>query len=331
MQTFFIQPTPFGINCIDQLMCYLFDCLANQQPARIEYHEEASSSHTTGLYQILDNFCNTTGYKKSDITINTGNLKEAHNEYNIEHNLYYWQDYAKVKINMHQFDVGNDFSKHFGNFVGRSSWSRLWIGSELFNKHKEKTLQTYHTHLQCNYYTREQDGVYDDIGLEDLNQMGCKDLTGIARFLNSCPITIEDEKYQYPMHYPANLNIVNFYKDIFVDIVTECYVDGPVFALTEKTWRPMACRRPFVLMSSRLSLQNLQSIGFKTFSQWWDESYDDYEGADRVEQILDVVNTISQWSIEECKQHYADMHSVLDHNYNLLSKLTDSDLIREYQ
>ena len=330
MQSYYITPTIFGFFRPDKLVSYLYSCLHNDQPAYVEWLDEAACAEITGLYRVLDDFCEASGYDKSQITITTGNLKEQHEHYKIKYNYTYWIDCVKVQKHMHQIDVGQNVIKHFGSFIGRSSWSRLWIASELFTKYKHQTLQTFHSHLQCNYCIDSTSGIFDTLGLEDLNQCGYNDLTNIAELLKHCPLKIQDEKYSYPLHYPDNLNIINFYKDIFLDIVTECYVDGSVFAITEKTWRPIACKRPFILMSTLNTLENLRSLGFKTFNQWWDEGYDDYEGHQRVEQLLKVIDTVSQWDIVQCNQYLNEMKPILEHNYKLLEKLKISDFEKDY-
>ena len=103
MEVLKIQPTPFYVNKVDEIICYLYSCYMRDCPAVLEYNEEASCSHTTGLYRILDNFCNHTKYAKENITVITGNLKESHSLYNIVHNMVYWHDYQKVQTSQFHF------------------------------------------------------------------------------------------------------------------------------------------------------------------------------------------------------------------------------------
>jgi hypothetical protein len=52
----------------------------------------------------------------------------------------------------------------------------------------------------------------------------------------------------------------------------EPHMDG--YGFTEKTFRPLACYHPFVLIGRANMLKRLRALGFKTFSPWIDESYD---------------------------------------------------------
>lgn len=64
------------------------------------------------------------------------------------------------------------------------------------------------------------------------------------------------------------------YKTCAIEVALETLFDDDRWHLTEKSLRPIACGRPFILASTARSLQYLKSYGFKTFAPWIDESYD---------------------------------------------------------
>jgi hypothetical protein len=66
-----------------------------------------------------------------------------------------------------------------------------------------------------------------------------------------------------------------FYKKIAVDIVVETAMDYPYNFMTEKTYRPIASGRPFIIVGPYHSLFFLRSLGFLTFPSIIDESYDE--------------------------------------------------------
>ena len=63
-------------------------------------------------------------------------------------------------------------------------------------------------------------------------------------------------------------------------------------------------------------------MGFKTFSEFWDESYDGHEGRDRFVKILELIDSLANKSTTELEQMYQGMQDILDHNYNLLLNQT---------
>ena len=60
----------------------------------------------------------------------------------------------------------------------------------------------------------------------------------------------------------------------------------------------------------------LRSYGFKTFSDYWDESYDTVEDPmQRIQAIVQVIKTISRLSSKQQQAMLLDMQPILEHNY----------------
>ena len=71
----------------------------------------------------------------------------------------------------------------------------------------------------------------------------------------------------------------------------------------------------------------MRKVGFKTFDNWIDESYDskdDYR--ERIRLITTEVKRICGMSIEEIDYWYRDMHDILYHNFNHMKKIFDSQV-----
>jgi hypothetical protein len=64
------------------------------------------------------------------------------------------------------------------------------------------------------------------------------------------------------------------YAQTGMEIVLETLFDDSRLHLTEKSLRPIACGKPFMLVATAGSLKYLRSYGFETFSDLIDESYD---------------------------------------------------------
>jgi hypothetical protein len=91
--------------------------------------------------------------------------------------------------------------------------------------------------------------------------------------------------------------------------------------VTEKIWRPIVARRPFIVMSNLNYLKNLKRLGFKTFNTFWSEEYDMWDGANRIRKIEELLSHISQWSIEELENKLTNMEEILEHNLATFKKL----------
>lgn len=109
------------------------------------------------------------------------------------------------------------------------------------------------------------------------------------------------------------------YSDVFCDIVTESRFAQPTANYSEKTFQSMWYKKPFVLGAPPHTLKLLKEHGFKTFSDFWDESYDDIEiHEERLLRIFEVIDFINSKSIKELQEMYIKMKPILEHNFNLL-------------
>jgi hypothetical protein len=107
-------------------------------------------------------------------------------------------------------------------------------------------------------------------------------------------------------------------QESFVQIVTEtCYWESKCH-LTEKIFKPIIGKQPFILVGCAHNLAYLKSYGFKTFDKWFDESYDNIDDPLlRLEAIGRTVKEICNYSNTELYETLQEMQEVLDHNYNL--------------
>jgi len=324
----------------DLLAIHLYRCFVNNEPTTLNVTPEGSCCEGNGVYRHLDAFCAETGYPKSMITINTGNMAERHPEYKITKDPRAWYEVPIIQdwVKQNPVDTGRTPTKHFGHFIGKSNWNRVWIGTILRTKYNDKLFQTFNSGLNSNYITKHDDMV-DFVGLEDLVKHRCDILPEVIEFLKTCPhiipediefiktcpVNIKQSDY-YPIQLPANLNILKYYTDIFVDVVHETFVRGNLCFATEKTWRPIIARRPFISMAGRNHLANLRRLGFRTFNNIWDEGYDEYGMHHRIHEIEKLLEQISQWTPKQLVEKLAEMQDILDHNYAVFMSLTYSKI-----
>lgn len=106
----------------------------------------------------------------------------------------------------------------------------------------------------------------------------------------------------------------------FLFLVTEtCYFQTKTH-LTEKIFKPIVLRMPFILAGCAHNLEYLRSYGFKTFGDYWDEGYDAIEDPVlRLEAIVKIIKQLSALTPAEQKTMLLDMEPVLEHNYQLFN------------
>lgn len=113
------------------------------------------------------------------------------------------------------------------------------------------------------------------------------------------------------------------YEESFCAIVLESRVMQPWPNISEKTLNAISNRRPFIMVGAPGTLSMLKEMGFKTFDQWWDESYDDIiNNTDRLAKICDVIDYVDSYTLKELRSMYNDMEDVLVHNEQNLLRLS---------
>jgi hypothetical protein len=106
----------------------------------------------------------------------------------------------------------------------------------------------------------------------------------------------------------------------FIFLVTETCFFQTKTHLTEKIFKPIVLRMPFVLAGCAHNLEYLRSYGFQTFGDYWDEGYDQIEDpVQRIRAITNVIKTIGQLSTTQQKNMLLDMQPILEHNYQLFN------------
>jgi len=101
----------------------------------------------------------------------------------------------------------------------------------------------------------------------------------------------------------------------FLHVVAETMIDR--VHLTEKIFKPMVLKQPFVLLCGSGALKYLRSYGFKTFKDFWSEDYDNIVDEDqRLQAVADIVNRVADMDLDECEAMREKMKPILEHNYN---------------
>lgn len=107
-----------------------------------------------------------------------------------------------------------------------------------------------------------------------------------------------------------------YFVTTFCHIVTETLFTESTLHLTEKSLRPFVNLRPFLLLGPPHSLSYLRSYGFKTFSEFWDESYDSISDPwQRLEAVIKVVENLNKMSLNDMDEMLDAMDPILRHNY----------------
>ena len=120
----------------------------------------------------------------------------------------------------------------------------------------------------------------------------------------------EDFRFEnfYPLHYWStefSLALETAPNELFV---------------TEKTFKPLLVGHPFIAVAGRYHLRHLKNLGFKTFEDYIDESYDtiEYPG-ERLQAVVKEVDRLCKDNVKIIEY----TKDIRDHNRMVMHKLSD--------
>ena len=125
------------------------------------------------------------------------------------------------------------------------------------------------------------------------------------------------------LYYYANRT---HYNNTYFSIITESHFsnidDIDNLSFTEKTWKPITNFHPFFMVGGYQSLSKLKELGFETFHQYFDESYEELG----LDYMLKAVNDVLKKDIKQIHDIYYGMNEVLVHNFNNYFKICEEEI-----
>lgn len=296
--------------------------LAKHGKVVIDLKREAPDITTTELKNVLD-YLSDQGVEYDQIEIHTGNIIESYNKFKVvKHNTWMYELLIFQRLG-NSIPKEKQIQKHFGCFIGRSNITRLIMSSHLAANYRDKTLLTYHFSPRTDFHRAH-------LGLEDIIYyfgINSNEYQEAIALLSQGPILI-GEKKSYPItNEDSIVEPCSWYKDIFVDVVCETFSNGNVFFVTEKFWRSVATKTPFIIQGPQFVIKRLKQLGFKTFDRWWSEGYDEDPYLYSQNEIKKILADLSVLNITNLEEMYAEMQPILDHNYDLMMSLQFKDLL----
>ena len=156
----------------------------------------------------------------------------------------------------------------------------------------------------------------------------------MTEFAKTTPYTYDEVTEDFelilvePRHRQENYIFI-VTESIFNDNRPDRPFDGMTRDVSEKTWKPIALRMPFIVIHQPFALKRLRDVGYKTFHTIWDESYDDItDPEERMSAIVDLVVSLSK------RKDFIDMvnscDKIVEHNFAMLRlRSPEQDMIRE--
>lgn len=138
----------------------------------------------------------------------------------------------------------------------------------------------------------------------------------------SNPVDItEDDYYYHEKSYFSLITETTYYqKSNHLSMLS--YVDPNFFS--EKIFRAIHLKHPFVLVAFPGALQKLKELGYKTFDPYINETYDtEYDDNKRIDIILNEVERLCNLNDNQWIEWQHSVKSIVDYNYDLFFNTED--------
>lgn len=292
-----------------------FKELSSDVEITLDLRSEGPSLHRLGVVAVVDAWLDKHNLPPTAITVTKWSNAGEYIPYKKfqcsvpSHFWYYAQEY--------QLPPEQNFnglkSKLFGLFLGRATVHRNVILYEVFQRWVDNFLISRLSSLTLGG-TRvpEPWNIHNFKGwqlpetLADWapnNQQDIIDWFSSQTFSSVDDRTIKDQYGDLSNHFVHNRSLLEHYHQFDIELVCESYTLGQTFFPTEKTARPIAGTRPWLIYAAPGYLKNLRSMGFRSFDSLWDESYDQLEGPARWSAMKKVI----QYLVDQNKQELCNI------------------------
>ena len=188
----------------------------------------------------------------------------------------------------------------------------------LMNLHKRDLLKDFH--ISFSDIQPEGNDPFHSVA----TQLNSKHNIGLAtnqidELTGKLPLILDTPDFsKFPMESSLS-DTIQFYNDSLIHVIAETNFYTDIIHITEKTLKPIMYKQPFIFVGPRHSIRYLKNMGFKTFGDLWDESYDEEEDHNkRMNMVLDLLQKLSNLSNSEKFAISGICFSIVNHNYNLL-------------
>jgi len=160
---------------------------------------------------------------------------------------------------------------------------------------------------------------YNNLELFDLLEKGYK-------VYKKIPLKVDTVKYT-KVEYDSVIvtegsfiKLAHYYQKCYFSVVTETqFSNDRCVDISEKTFKPIIFKHPFVVASTPYHMQYLRKIGYKTFHPYINESYDmETDDSKRLIMILSEIERLCNLSEKELLEFKENLIPIVDYNFNLL-------------
>lgn len=222
----------------------------------------------------------------------------------------YWGTNTPIYENMKKIFMNQEGFDKYHNYIANNIFSkkptmkrflclnniikphRISIAEEIYKKYLNSTLLSFGKYQQSEINNDLNSNAYWFNDEKNLKER-------LLSFANNTPFILDAKTGDNQARSFVTFSFdPKLYRDTSISIVTESEMSSSGhLRITEKTFKPLGMFHPIILCGNKGSLRALREMGFRTFSSFIDESYDEIEnGPERLDAIKLEINRLANLS-----------------------------------
>jgi hypothetical protein len=284
----------------------------------------------TPFFEILYNNCQLHSVDPKQIIFVSSNLLDEENI-----NRFCQQRNIKEKLNVFSF-VGFEYSiNHRHGFISTETYlkEKIKIVSNTFKDKYFSSLsrlnrphRTLATFLLCQESISNKALISHDVVTREYVKYLLQDYDQhkVESWINQLPLVVDRKDFN--INWALDSDYSHIHNQTLFQIVNETEshnkYDSALF-YSEKTFRPVSELQPFIIHGQQNANKSLKSIGYKTYDDWFDYSWDS-EPSDIIrykqllESVKDLCSRLDSMTREQKIEWRFKNSEVLVENYNIL-------------
>lgn len=233
---------------------------------------------------------------------------------------------------------------HQFRFVEHNPYYKFYILPALKQKSKEKfsVLSRRHTPWRSYFFSEMyrkrclRDCVFSYHGIEnnsvaDVDKI-CKDILLHTEqecsrdFFEKMPYTIDSDADHTPFYSGIPQPILD--TDIHIVLEHSMFDEKVEYGapfISEKTYKAILAKKPFLAVSDSGFLSSLENLGFKTFSPYIPQDYDTIKNhKNRINRIIEIIKELRELPRLQFDKLLQDIQPIANYNYDLLQQRAES-------
>lgn len=244
---------------------------------------------------------------------------------------YFRQHYRNTLDNLNEDYLNRNLfhlnkKKDFVCYNGKIRLHRLFATYELKKRHLlDNALYSFIGETVTSNFKNNEDYI------KELNKFTYNDNKLVEYIKNWKPIYLDKKPKNFTNSNfdKVNETIDEHYSQTFFSLISETTVSS--LFVTEKTYKPILNEHPFIIIGCLGILKYLRGLGFKTYPEFFDESYDDIiNPKDRIIKIIDEIDEFCNLPYKAKMERYISVQDKVEYNKKIFLNITQGYLKERY-